>query len=95
MQPVLENVDLETLNADALAGLDVVAGTWRGLPLGTPAIKGKGRQARLWPTLDVNCERNVFIGTQQAEARVLGRGHLRVVPTDRRRVRGAATAEAP
>ena len=64
--PAVIGVDLGRLPADAVAELDLQAGTWCGLPLGPPAIRGQGREATLWPTLAVEGPRKVFIASRQA-----------------------------
>ncbi|MEM7675434.1 MAG: hypothetical protein AAF449_05465 [Myxococcota bacterium] len=68
--PSLQDVDLDRLNDDAREGLDEINGTWRGIRLGRPAERGRGRQAVLWPTLAVrgNAGTRVFIGSRQALA---------------------------
>ena len=65
--PGLYGVDFARLSDEALDGLDIVNGTWRGLPLGDPAQRGRGRQAVMWPTLALRGKSfRVFIGSPQA-----------------------------
>ena len=55
------SINLNALSDEARHGLDLNAGTWRGLTLGTPALKG----GVLWPTL-AHGKRKTFIGTVPA-----------------------------
>ena len=65
----LRDVDLALLNEEALDGLDTIGGTWRGLELGRPAERGRGRKAVVWPTLAMRGDgARVFIGSPQSIA---------------------------
>ncbi|MEM7677622.1 MAG: hypothetical protein AAF449_16625 [Myxococcota bacterium] len=56
-----QGIDLNRLDDEARRGLDLTAGTWRGLKLGV----SKRRQGALWPTL-AGHDRTVFIGSVPA-----------------------------
>ena len=69
----LQGVDFAALNDEALDGLDIINGTWRGLELGHPAERGRGRRATVWPTLALRANgTRVFIGSPQALAYARG-----------------------
>ncbi len=70
----LHGVDLACLSDEARDGLDVVNGTWRGLELGQPAERGRGRRAVVWPTLAMRGSgARVFIGSPQAASYARGK----------------------
>ena len=72
--PSLHGVDLTCLSDEARDGLDVVNGTWRGLDLGRPAERGRGRRAVVWPTLALRGNGSrVFIGSPQAVSHARGK----------------------
>lgn len=48
----LEGVELNRLDVEALKGLDVEAGTWRGMPLGEAKARRIEGASVLWPTID-------------------------------------------
>ncbi|MEM7677350.1 MAG: hypothetical protein AAF449_15230 [Myxococcota bacterium] len=66
----LQDVDIDRLSNEAREGLDEINGTWRGLKLGRPAERGRGRGAITWPTLTTrgNGGARIFIGSPQALA---------------------------
>jgi len=66
----LADVDIDRLNDKAREGLDEINGTWRGLALGRPAERGRGRGAVTWPTLAARGAggARIFIGSPQALA---------------------------
>ncbi|MEO1336559.1 MAG: hypothetical protein AAFV29_12995, partial [Myxococcota bacterium] len=68
--PGLLDVDVDRLNDEAREGLDEIEGTWRGLKLGRPAERGRGRGATNWPTLTIRGTggTRIFIGSPQALA---------------------------
>ena len=70
----LHGVDFAALSDEALDGLDIVNGTWRGLDLGHPAERGRGRRATVWPTLALRANgTRVFIGSPQSLAYARGK----------------------
>ena len=72
--PNLHGVELARLNDEARDGLDIANGTWRGLALGRPAERGRGRRAVVWPTLALRGNgTRVFIGSPQAISYARGR----------------------
>ncbi len=58
-------LDVRSLDAEARLGLDLEAGTWRGLLLGDP----KRRKGVLWPTLKTEGKRTMFVGSVPARRR--------------------------
>lgn len=57
-----QGVDLSRLDQHAREGLDLDAGTWRGLPLGGM----KPRRGVMWPTLAKGRGRTIFVGSVPA-----------------------------